>query len=289
MTGRCCPDPSDACCNTDGTCITKSVHFCCSISGACKHDWVCCSGCSPPGSSCCNNNGDYCEEGKMCCPGGCAPAGSTCCKNNRHCRDGLYCVEIDGEPGCCTTPTCREEFPPVTVYYEVITYYWYIYWYIYMYVSVEIDVTTTTVSLTSTQTSTTTRVSVSASDEYDASSYFDDMSSSLESSASRSVDAMPTETPSTVLVEDGTTAPYTPRPTAADPGVTTRPDDFDFDDYDDDDDDGGDPGPLLPPGGIPLPGGGGASAASGLGPVEWLVGMGVALAAGVSGVFMVLL
>ena len=194
-------------------------------------------------------------------------------------------MEINGEQGCCTTPTCREEFPPVTVYYEVITYYWYVYWYIYMYVSVEIDVTTTTISLTSTETSTTTRVSVSASDEADASSSFRDMSSSLESSASSSVDAMPTETPSTVLVADGTTAPYFPTAENPWPTDTAVPGDND----DDGDDDDLDLGPVLPPGGFPgeLPPGG-DSGASGLG-LEWWVWMPVMVAAAVPGVFMVLL
>jgi hypothetical protein len=54
-TRRCCPSPSDACCD-DGTCVVRSQHSCCARSGACLIGQVCCSGCAPSGSVCCSNS-----------------------------------------------------------------------------------------------------------------------------------------------------------------------------------------------------------------------------------------
>lgn len=162
--GRCCPDPTTACC-LDGTCVTSS-DTCCLTGGACG-------------------------PGLECCESGCAPDGSQCCIGGGYCPQGQNCVLVDGKKGCCVNldcsgpaggssssattpvpPTTAPATPPTTAlsltahqppvvkstYFTITTRTYYVYRYIDIYISVDISLTTHTLSLISSPATISTSV-----------------------------------------------------------------------------------------------------------------------------------
>ncbi|KAI9372256.1 hypothetical protein BJX61DRAFT_508048 [Aspergillus egyptiacus] len=209
--GRCCPEPTDACCE-DGTCIQKAIHYCCSRSGRCPIGELCCSGgCIPGGADCCSE-GHYCPPGKKCCHDGCIPEADQCCRSGGYCRSPNQCyVYLSGEQTCCPEAGCYSDS-------QIIYWYYYVYWYIMVYYEVTIEVTTSTLSLTSSRESTSTELTLTAENSASVSSMFEELSSSLSAAAQTTPNLadLPTmTTTSTSSTSTSTTSTTTARPTSS--------------------------------------------------------------------------
>ncbi len=53
--------------------------------------------CFPHGAEICDDQGHFCEAGKVCCSNGCAPLGGDCCGDGQYCNPGYECI---GEGMC---------------------------------------------------------------------------------------------------------------------------------------------------------------------------------------------
>jgi hypothetical protein len=165
---RCCPE-NQFCCHF-GYCIESQEHKCCP-GGSCEPDHGCCGNehCYPLGGDCCSDE-SFCYPGNSCYiyPD---EDGPVCC------TDSECTAHVDefGTTSYATTSTSTRTYTTTSTQYYYWTVTWYYYYYYWTY-SVEIEASI----VTSSERTTSTTFSVETTDAAAASSYFEDLSESLD-------------------------------------------------------------------------------------------------------------
>ncbi|KAI0408540.1 hypothetical protein F4802DRAFT_593956 [Xylaria palmicola] len=170
--------------------------YCSNFGRCCALNLNCCGYgyCIEEDDRCCPNR--PCEAGEGCCgQNHCYPLGGDCCSDESHCSPGNACYRLaaSGRLVCCTDAACTAHVEPdgSTSYASTTTstrtytttrtqyYYWTVtwwYWYYYWTYSYAIEASI----VTSTQSTTSSVLSVLTTDADAASSYFSEMSSTID-------------------------------------------------------------------------------------------------------------